>query len=55
MCRISANDNINVDSQGIVSDCVFSEDREVVHVDSGDDQPGKPPFDRAIDLDDALG
>ncbi|KAL3143182.1 hypothetical protein ABBQ38_002040 [Trebouxia sp. C0009 RCD-2024] len=31
MCRISKN----VDSQGIVSDCVFSEDREVVHVDSG--------------------
>ncbi|KAL3130667.1 hypothetical protein ABBQ38_008057 [Trebouxia sp. C0009 RCD-2024] len=33
--------NINVDSQGIVSHCAFIEDGDVVesNVDSGDDQP----------------
>ena len=49
----------DADSQGTVSDCVFSEDEEVVDVESGDEQSANNHFavdhDEAVDLDEALG
>ncbi|KAL3144123.1 hypothetical protein ABBQ32_003914 [Trebouxia sp. C0010 RCD-2024] len=49
----------DADSQGTVSDCVFSEDEEVVDVESGDEQSANNHFavdhDEAVDLDKALG
>ncbi|KAL3152078.1 hypothetical protein ABBQ32_001187 [Trebouxia sp. C0010 RCD-2024] len=49
----------DADSQGTVSDCVFSEDEEVVDVESGDEQSANNHFavdhDQAVELDEALG
>ncbi|KAL3141787.1 hypothetical protein ABBQ32_004461 [Trebouxia sp. C0010 RCD-2024] len=49
----------DADSQGTVSDCVFSEDQEVVDVESGDVQSANNhcavDHDKAVDLDEALG
>ncbi|KAL3132156.1 hypothetical protein ABBQ32_008763 [Trebouxia sp. C0010 RCD-2024] len=49
----------DADSQCTVSDCVFSEDEEVVDVESGDEQSANNHFavdhDEAVDLDEALG